>query len=240
MPPPQASSSTAVAPFSTAASKQKRARPSGGESELEKERPRRVKSSRGQKRDGVAVPAAGGPDEKGKGKDQGEGTVVYRRAMYARFVQDALSQRLQVRRALFPPLLLHLPVEIDVPCDVVGRQLRLQSNNLAISLPPPFRRFCPFSSTRTGTSKKDLLRPILLHSRLRLLRHFPCSAPSMARRSYSRRFEAGSESRLACRNDSCGSLGDDGGRLRLCLHEVYRRSRQCTDGVAEGRAGEVC
>lgn len=103
MPPPQASTSTAVAPFSTAATKGKRARPSGGESELEKERPRRVKSSRGQKREGaVAVPAAG--DDKGKGKEAGEGGIVYRRAMYARFVQDAFQTRLQVSFELLSSL----------------------------------------------------------------------------------------------------------------------------------------
>ncbi|GAA5879651.1 hypothetical protein JCM8547_003732 [Rhodosporidiobolus lusitaniae] len=87
------SSSTAVAPFS-AATRGKRSRPSGGESEMEKERPRRSKSSRGQKRT---------EDDKGKGKKEdggkqeeaGAGNPLFRRAMYARYVEDAFQTRLK-------------------------------------------------------------------------------------------------------------------------------------------------
>ncbi|BGP13346.1 hypothetical protein JCM10213_001467 [Rhodosporidiobolus nylandii] len=95
-PPPSASSASQAGSM-----RGKRARPSGGESELEKDRPRRSKSSRGQKRT-EAVPAA--DDKKGKQKQEdgaavlGEGQTVnpsYRRAMYAAYINDAFEKRAQ-------------------------------------------------------------------------------------------------------------------------------------------------
>ncbi|GAA5831016.1 hypothetical protein JCM11251_005110 [Rhodosporidiobolus azoricus] len=90
-PPPSTSTgSTAVAAF------KKRARPSGGEQELEKDRPRRNKSSRGQKR---SEATGGAAEEKGKGKEgemAGRGEAVngaYRRQMYAAYVRDAFEKR---------------------------------------------------------------------------------------------------------------------------------------------------
>ncbi|GAA6038563.1 hypothetical protein JCM8097_004632 [Rhodosporidiobolus ruineniae] len=101
--PPSALSTSSASTSVTAYNPQqrgKRPRPSGGESELEKDRPRRSKSSRGQQRN---------PSSEGKGKvkkeeedeaDSKDAQPVqenmpasYRRAMYARFVQDAFEKR---------------------------------------------------------------------------------------------------------------------------------------------------
>ncbi|GAA5884869.1 hypothetical protein JCM6882_007131 [Rhodosporidiobolus microsporus] len=97
-PPPSTSASSAGSSTAVTAFK-KRARPSGGESEFEKDRPRRSKSSRGQKRSEATGGLTAAGEGKGKGKEgaaSGASEPVngtYRRQMYAVYVKDAFEKR---------------------------------------------------------------------------------------------------------------------------------------------------
>lgn len=84
----------------------KRPRASDGHMDLEKDRPRRVKSSRGQKRadaTGAAVsdvkPADASKSANGSLGQNDGGGGAYRRVMFASFIKQAFDKRAKVRRA---------------------------------------------------------------------------------------------------------------------------------------------
>ncbi|BGO89017.1 hypothetical protein NBRC10512_008208 [Rhodotorula toruloides] len=88
MPPP--ASVAAAPPQLSSVVKGKRPRPSDGVSDLEKEKPRRVKSSRGQKR---SEATEGRSKEAAAALAAGDGGGAYRRVMFASFINQAFEKR---------------------------------------------------------------------------------------------------------------------------------------------------